>query len=147
MKPPVFGSAFPGSNLHLIQARISKDFYEAIETESKRRGISIPELVRDFLSFHLIPGALKQKISEGKELDSKDRELLEAYDAYLSELTEACSSIAGSQRKKEDRKVDRKVKRRLEGMDALIDKKVKQMVDQAVDRAFEKVFQKKGGTK
>jgi hypothetical protein len=145
MKPPIFESAFPGSNLHLIQARVSKDLYDAIEAEVSKTGRSIPELIREFVSFHLIPEMLKKKISEGRELDSKDRELLEAYDAYLSELTEACSSIAGSHRKIERKKVDRKVKRR---MDALIDEKVKGMVEQAVDRAIKKVFEKrKGGIK
>lgn len=145
MKPNkqlIFESAFPGSNLHLIQARTSKELYEAIEAEVKKRGLSIPELVRDFVSFHLIPGTLKQKISEGKELDSKDRELLEAYRGYLSELAETCSSIDEAQRKIEFKKVNKKVKRHLKGIDALLDKKVEEAVSRVIKKMFE---QKKGG--
>jgi hypothetical protein len=141
MKPKkklVLESAFPGSNLNLVQARVSKDLYEAIETESKKRERSIPELVRDFVSFHLIPGTLKKKISEGKELDSKDRELLEAYRDYLSELAEACTSIDESQRKIEFKKV----KRHLRGIDALLDKKVEEAVSRVIDRMQK---EKKGG--
>jgi hypothetical protein len=133
-KQLILESAFPGSNLNLIQVRVSKELYESIEAEAKKRGRSIPELVRDFISFPLIPGAMKQKISEGKELDSKDRELLEAYRSLLSELAEACSSIDEAQEKTEFRKL----KRHIKGFD--------KMLEAAAERAVKKVLaQRKGG--
>jgi hypothetical protein len=86
-------SLFPGSNLNLIQARISESFLKAMDDEAKGREYTIPELIREWLAFHLIPGMLKRKLDSGVSLESRERFVLEAYRGILEELEQLCNQI------------------------------------------------------
>jgi hypothetical protein len=87
------GSLFPGSNTNLIQARVTDSFLEAIEFEAQGRGYTIPELIREYIAFHLIPGTLRRKFDSGASLETRERFLLEVYRGILAELEETYAQI------------------------------------------------------
>jgi hypothetical protein len=91
------GSLFPGSNVHLIQARVAESFLKAMEFEAQGRGYTIPELIREWVAFHLIPGMLKRKLDLGVSLESRERFVLEVYKGILVELEDICDQIVRAQ--------------------------------------------------
>lgn len=126
-----FKAAFPGSNTVLLQARVSRELYEALVAEGKKRNQSIPDLIRSFVIFHLLPEKIKNNVEKGIELNTEDREILKAYNAHLTELAEACSSIDEAQEK------TKLVKRHLKGFD--------KMLEEAAERAVERILARKKG--
>jgi hypothetical protein len=92
-----FAEAFPGANTTLLQVKVSEELYLALEAEAQMRNESVPDMVRDFLSFHLIPPLLKSKMEKG--LDEKDKNTIESFRKYLSDLETMSKGLAAVKKK------------------------------------------------
>jgi hypothetical protein len=88
-------AAFHGPRTLLLQVRVSKGLLESLKAEATERNAPLPELVREYLSFCLIPGALDRQIQKGLRIVESENILkdVQEYFVDLSELVEEAETV------------------------------------------------------
>lgn len=90
--------ALTGSNIELLQVRISKSLFSILEKEAVKREKSIPEVVRQLLLFHILPQAVirkagrKGKVLNINELENSYKIMLKVM-CDIDEIIEDCKSV------------------------------------------------------
>ena len=130
--------AFPGANNTLLQIRVSESLHEAIKAEAKARKQDIPDLLRDAFALYMIPGALRRRIEERMELDSKDRAVLEAYQQTLRDLATESNTIASLNEDSKKAHIKKEAMKFLTESDHR-DKLIKELAEQVVQNLFGEV--------
>ena len=111
-----FASTFPGANTEPLHLRISKALQEALETARGNR--TLPDFVREILSFNLVVPLLESKIEKGMEINESDRATLEGFRKHIDNLDRLSKGLDGVKEhlatlKEKDRTITEAVNRTL----------------------------------
>lgn len=85
INPELFGGVEPvaGGNTELLAVRVPGALLEALETVAARAGMSLPNVVRELLWYHLVPTLFRQSVARLQAKDVSELSNIEAYEARL----------------------------------------------------------------
>jgi len=134
----LFDSIFPGEGpIHVLQARVSNSFYQAIEVEAARREMTVSELLRGLIGFYFAPEVLAEKIRQGGELDSRDKEVIESCHEYVLALANNLEKVGKLHEKARISQIKSETAKLLSEEDTR-----GQLIDEVAKRVAEMIFGK-----